>query len=105
MAQDVTQSNFEVEVINADKPVVVDVWADWCGPCKMLTPVIEQLSNEVDNVKFVKLNADENQELIAALGVRNLPTLVLFKDGEVETVRMGAAPKSQILNWVNQHIS
>ncbi len=105
MAQDITQANFEAEVINSDKPVVVDVWADWCGPCKMLSPVIDQLSNEVENVKFVKLNADENQELTAALGVRNLPTLVLFKNGEVETVRMGAAPKSQILNWVNQHIS
>ncbi len=104
MAQDVTQANFETEVINADKPVVVDVWADWCGPCKMLSPVIDQLSNEVDNVKFVKLNADQNQELTAALGVRNLPTLVLFKNGEVETVRMGAAPKSQLLNWINQHI-
>lgn len=105
MALDVTQVNFEAEVINADKPTVVDVWAPWCGPCKMLTPVIEQLSEEMDNVKFVKLNADENQELVAALGVRNLPTLVLFKDGEVETVRMGAAPKSQIMGWVNQNIA
>lgn len=105
MALDVTQANFEAEVINSDIPVVVDVWADWCGPCKMLTPVIDQLSNEMDNVKFVKLNADENQELTAALGVRNLPTLVLFKNGEVETVRMGAAPKGQILSWVNQNIA
>ncbi len=105
MALDVTQANFEAEVINSDIPVVVDVWADWCGPCKMLSPVIDQLSDEVDNVKFVKLNADENQELTAALGVRNLPTLVLFKNGEVETVRMGAAPKSQILSWVNQNIA
>ncbi len=64
MALDVTQVNFEAEVINADKPTVVDVWAPWCGPCKMLTPVIEQLSEEMDNVKFVKLNADENQELV-----------------------------------------
>ncbi|MFV0431024.1 MAG: thioredoxin [Alphaproteobacteria bacterium] len=104
MTLDVTQETFDAEVKNADQPVVVDVWATWCGPCKMLSPVIDALDSEMDNVKFVKINADENQELTSRLGVRNLPTLLLFKNGEVESVRMGAAPKGQILSWINQNI-
>lgn len=104
MTLDVTVANFEAEVLQSDKPVIVDVWASWCGPCKMLSPVIDQLDTEMDNVKFVKLNADENQEITAQLGVRNLPTLVLFVEGEAKAVRLGAAPKTQIQQWVNENI-
>ncbi len=105
MALDVTSANFEAEVINSDKPTVVDVWAPWCGPCKMLTPTIEQLANESEDIRFVKLNSDDNQELSAAMGVRGIPTLVLFDKGEVVASRTGVASKTQILDWVKQHTS
>ncbi len=104
MTLEVTAANFEAEVINSDKPVVVDIWAAWCGPCKMIAPIIDQLDSEMDNVKFVKINADENQDIVGQLGVRNLPTLMMFKDGESKAVRLGAAPKAQLVQWINENL-
>ena len=89
--------NFEAEVINSDKPVIVDFWASWCGPCKMLGPIIEQISEEIDDVKVCKVDVDENGELAEKYSVMSIPCVFLFKDGEVAGKSVGALPKDQLL--------
>ena len=93
----ISDSEFEKEVIKSDIPVVVDFWAPWCGPCKQIGPVLEDLSSEIgDGVKIVKVNVDENQQYAASLGVRGIPALFIFKDGEVVANKAGAAPKADL---------
>ena len=98
----VDKSNFQADVLNASQPVVVDFWAEWCGPCKMIGPSLEEIANELgDKIKIAKLNIDENPELAAQFGVRSIPTLMIFKGGEVADMKVGAAPKTVLSNWIN----
>ncbi|GAB2207574.1 thioredoxin [Stappia sp. BW2] len=97
----VTDSSFEAEVLKSDAPVVVDFWAEWCGPCKMIAPALEEISEEMDGqVKITKLNIDENQDMAMKYGVRSIPMLILFKDGEPMATQIGAAPKGKLSDWI-----
>jgi thioredoxin 1 len=93
----VTDGNFDEEIVKADLPAMVDFWAEWCGPCKMVGPTVEELAKEYDGkIKIAKMNVDENRETPAKFGIRNIPTLILFKDGEVAQTIVGAHPKSHL---------
>lgn len=96
----VTIDNFESEVLQSDKPVLVDFWASWCGPCKMLLPVIEELADEVTDAKICKINVDEQQELAARFHVMTIPTLMVFKDGKMVESSVGVKPKASILGML-----
>ncbi len=101
----VTDDTFDAEVRNSDIPVVVDFWAEWCGPCKMIGPVLEELSGEMEGkVKIVKVNVDENPNSPAQLGVRGIPALFIFKNGEVVSNTAGARPKAQMQSWIEDSI-
>ena len=101
----VTDDTFSAEVLNSEIPVVVDFWAEWCGPCKQIGPALEELSDEMaGKVKIAKVNVDENPNSPAQLGVRGIPALFLFKDGNVVSNKTGAAPKAALEGWINDSI-
>lgn len=97
----VTDLSFKEDVINSDKPVLVDFWAEWCGPCKMIGPALEEISEELaDKVTIAKINIDENPDAPGQYGVRGIPTMILFKNGEAAATKVGAAPKSALKGWI-----
>lgn len=96
----VNKSSFQQEVLNSDKPVLMDFWAPWCGPCRMVGPVLEEIAAERPDVKVVKVNVDEEQELAAQFGVMSIPLLVVVKNGQVVDRSVGARPKAQILSML-----
>ena len=101
----VTDDSFENEVINSDKPVLVDYWADWCGPCKMIAPILDDIASEYKGkLKIAKLNIDENQGTPRKYGIRGIPTLMLFKGGNVEAQKVGAVSKSQLTAFIDSNI-
>jgi thioredoxin 1 len=101
----VTDATFEEEVLKSDIPVVVDFWAEWCGPCKMIGPALEELATAYEGkVKIAKINVDENPSSPAMMGVRGIPTLFMFKGGEVISHKVGAAPKAALESWITEAI-
>jgi thioredoxin 1 len=101
----VTDASFESEVLKADRPVVVDFWAEWCGPCKMIAPALEEIATELgDSAKVVKLNVDENPGVAGKLGIRSIPTLIVFRNGAAVAQKVGAAPKGALKQWIDESI-
>ena len=94
----ITKNNFKEEVLNSDKPVLIDFWASWCGPCRMVGPIIDEISKENTDIKVCKVNVDEEPELASEFHIMSIPTLVVMKDGQVMRQSMGAKPKAQILD-------
>jgi thioredoxin 1 len=105
MAVDFSSSSFQNDVLGSDKPVLVDFWAEWCGPCKMIGPIVEELHNEYEGKAVIgKLNVDENPDIAMNYGVRNIPTLLIFKGGEVVDKIVGAVPKSTIASKIENQL-
>ena len=99
----VTDSSFSDSVLNSDKPVLVDFWAEWCGPCKAIAPALEEMAQSMgDRVTVAKVNIDEYPQIAQQYGVRGIPTLILFKEGQVAATKMGAMPKAQLQQWVDE---
>jgi thioredoxin 1 len=105
MVEKVTDATFEKDVLKASGPVVVDFWAEWCGPCRMIAPALEEISNSLNGkVKIVKLNVDENPGIAAKYGIMSIPTLMLFKDGQLASRQIGAQPKQKLEQWITGSI-
>tara|TARA_B110000977_G_C10880479_1_gene417289 strand:- start:72 stop:395 length:324 start_codon:yes stop_codon:yes gene_type:complete len=105
MTKQISDDNFEPEVVNSEIPVLVDFWAEWCGPCRMLAPILEQLSEEMGTeIKIVKMNIDDNPKTPSKLGVKGIPTMMIFKGGKQLSVKVGSQPKKNLKDWINSII-
>ena len=105
MTAHVTDQSFETDVLNSTDPVVVDFWAEWCGPCRMIAPALEEISNEMaGKVKIVKLNVEENPRVAAQFGIRSIPTLMIFKGGQLAAQKVGAASKGDLSKWISASV-
>lgn len=101
----VSDQSFDQDVLKSGAPVIVDFWAEWCGPCRMVAPILDEVSGEMgDKIKIVKLNVDENPETASKYGIMSIPTLLLFKDGKIASRQVGAAPKAKLVQWINGSI-
>lgn len=101
----VSDATFEQEVINADGPVLVDYWAEWCGPCKMIDPLLHELADEFgDKIKIAKVNIDENQQITSQFKIRGIPTLMVFKEGKVQGMKVGAVTKGVLKDFISEHV-
>lgn len=106
MTTKVTDASFDKDVLQAGQPVVVDFWAEWCGPCRMIAPALEEISSEMaGKVTVAKLNIDENPDVALRFGVRSIPTLILFSGGKPTAIQVGALPKSRLVEWINGAIA
>ena len=103
-AKHITDASFHDDVIASDKPVLVDFWAEWCGPCRQIGPALEEINNELDGVEIVKINIDDNPDAPTRYGVRGIPTMILFKNGSPVATKVGAAPKSQLKSWLEAEL-
>ena len=102
MVAPVSDKSFQTDVLEAKEPVLVDFWAEWCGPCRAVAPVLEEVAGELNGkLKIVKLNVDENPETAAKYGIQSIPTLMIFKNGELASRQIGASPKAKIVQWIN----
>jgi thioredoxin 1 len=104
MLTEITDKDFKQEVLDSNQLVLIDFWAPWCGPCKMLGPILEDLAQEVSNVKIVKINIDENLEVPSQLGIRSIPTMMLYKGGENIATKIGVLPKNSIKEWIESNL-
>jgi thioredoxin 1 len=101
-----SDADFETDVLKADKPVLVDYWAEWCGPCKMIAPILDEVSAAYqDKLQIAKMNVDENREIPAKFGIRGIPTLMLFKDGQLAATKVGAMSKAQLTAFIDQQLA
>jgi len=103
--QSIKESSFEDEVVNSDTPVLIDFWAEWCGPCKEISSILEEIANEMKNkLKIVKINIDENPNISNQYGIQSIPTLIIFKKGEPIVTKIGSGIKSELLTWIERSI-
>lgn len=102
MVTKVTSQNFEQEVLKTDKPVLVDFWASWCGPCMMMSPIVDELAEEETSVKFCKVNVDEEQQLAMKFGIESIPSMLLFENGRLKDKIVGAVPKAQLKSFITK---